>query len=65
MWSGKMRRWLQLTAIDDPVDRRNAPMLQVILLALGTLPPMLWLYRIFGTQISWRPGETVSPWPAC
>ncbi|WP_165967388.1 sensor histidine kinase [Luteimonas aestuarii] len=32
----------------------------MVLLALGTLPPVLWLYRIFGTQIPWRPGETVS-----
>lgn len=60
MGPGKIRRWLQVTGIDDPVDRRNAPMLQIVLLALGTLPPMLWLYRIFGTQIPWRPGETVS-----
>ncbi|WP_187471066.1 sensor histidine kinase [Luteimonas viscosa] len=55
-----MRHWLQVPAIADPVDRRNAPMLQVILLALGTLPPALWLYRILGTDIAWRPGETVS-----
>lgn len=51
--------WLQVPAIDDPVDRRNAPILQVALLVLGTIPPLLWLYRI-GTGIPWRPGETLS-----
>ncbi|WP_202839339.1 sensor histidine kinase [Luteimonas saliphila] len=56
----RVTHWLQVPAIADPVDRRNAPMLQLILLALGTLPPALWLYRIFGTQIPWRAGETVS-----
>lgn len=52
--------WLQVPGIVDPVDRRNAPMLQVALLALGVMPPLLWLYRILGTGIPWRPGETVS-----
>ncbi|WP_149196621.1 sensor histidine kinase [Luteimonas suaedae] len=52
--------WLQRAPIDDPVDRRNAPMLQVVLLILGALPPLMWLYRIFGTDIAWRPGETAS-----
>ncbi|WP_058833510.1 sensor histidine kinase [Luteimonas abyssi] len=52
--------WLRRPAIADPVDRRNAPMLQVVLLVLGTLPPLLWLYRIVGTDVPWRPGETSS-----
>lgn len=51
--------WFQVPAIDDPVDRRNAPILQVALLVLGTIPPLLWLYRM-GTGIPWRPGETLS-----
>jgi signal transduction histidine kinase len=58
-WNG-FSEWLRIPAIDDPVDRRNAPMLQVVLLALGTLPPALWLYRIVASDIPWRPGETVS-----
>src|SRR5690606_41685477 len=51
--------WLQVPAMDDPVDRRNAPILQVALLVLGTTPPLLWLYRI-ATGIPWRPDETLS-----
>lgn len=51
--------WFQVPAIDDPVDRRNAPVLQVALLVLGTTPPLLWLYRI-ATGIPWRPDETLS-----
>lgn len=53
-------RWLTVPGIVDPVERRNAPMLQVVLLLLGTVPPLLWLARCFATEIPWRPGETVS-----
>jgi signal transduction histidine kinase len=52
--------WLSRAPIDDPVDRRNAPMLQVLLLLLAFTSPMMWLYRIFGTDSPWRPGETAS-----
>lgn len=50
-------RWLWRAPVVDPVDRRNAPMLQVVLLLLGTTPPLLWAYRVFGADIPWRPGE--------
>ncbi len=53
-------RWLSNVPIADPVDRRNAPMLQIVLLMLGGLPPLMWLYRLFATDVPWRPGETVS-----
>ena len=52
--------WLSRAPIDDPVDRRNAPMLQVLLLLLALTSPLMWLYRIFGTDSPWRPGETAS-----
>ncbi|WP_449468050.1 sensor histidine kinase [Stenotrophomonas humi] len=52
--------WLSRAPIDDPVDRRNAPMLQILLLLLAFTPPLMWLYRIFGSDSPWRPGETVS-----
>jgi len=52
--------WLRDVPIADPVDRRNAPMLQAVSLLLATLPTAAWLYRIFGTDIPWRPGETSS-----
>lgn len=53
-------RWLVNVPILDPVDRRNAPMLQIVLLMLGGLPPLMWLYRLFAIDVSWRPGETTS-----
>lgn len=49
--------WLRAAPINDPVDRRNAPMLQVVLLLLGGMPPLVWLYRVVGTDIPWRQGE--------
>jgi signal transduction histidine kinase len=52
--------WFARAPIDDPVDRRNAPMLQVLLLLLAFTPPLMWLYRIFGADVPWRPGETAS-----
>ncbi len=53
-------RWLAQVPIADPVDRRNAPMLQIVLLLLGGLPPLMWLYRLLAIDLPWRPGETVS-----
>lgn len=53
-------RWLDVPAIANPVDRRNAPMLQIVLGLLATLPPLLWCYRVFGSDLPWRPGETAS-----
>ena len=53
-------RWLRNPPIADPVDRRNASMLQIVLLMLGGLPPLMWLFRLLDTHVPWRPGETVS-----
>ncbi|NYZ62400.1 ATP-binding protein [Luteimonas deserti] len=55
-----MTRWLDVPRIQDPVDRRNAPMLQVVLGLLASIPPLLWAYRVFGSGLAWRPGETAS-----
>lgn len=52
--------WLQLAPVDDPVDRRNAPMLQLVLLLIAIPVPLLWLFRMVGTDIPWRPGETMN-----
>jgi signal transduction histidine kinase len=54
------RGWLWRAPIADPVDRRNAPMLQVVLLLLGITPPLMWTYRIVFSGIPWRAGETMS-----
>jgi signal transduction histidine kinase len=45
--------------VEDPVDRRNAPMLQVVLLLLGLTPPLMWLYRAFASPLPWRDAETI------
>src|SRR5687767_12631912 len=57
-WRG-ITAWLNRVPIADPVDRRNAPMLQIVLLMLGSLPPLAWAYRL-SSGIPWRPGETLS-----
>lgn len=56
----RLLRWLRSPPISDPVDRRNAPMLQIVLAILGTMPPLMWMYRIVVADIAWRPGETTS-----
>lgn len=56
----RARRWLQDVPLTDPVERRNAPMLQILLLLIAVPVPLLWLYRILATDIGWRPGETLS-----
>lgn len=56
-WWRRPARWLARVPVTDPVDRRNAPMLQVVLLLLGITPPLMWLSRATVSQIPWRPGE--------
>lgn len=51
--------WLGRVPVEDPVDRRNAPMLQVVLLILATHPPLMWAYRLFAVDVPWRAGETL------
>jgi signal transduction histidine kinase len=58
-WRG-IASWLSRVPVEDPVDRRNAPMLQLVLLMLGSLPPLAWAYRIFVAPAPWRPGESFS-----
>ncbi len=52
--------WLNRAPVEDPVDRRNATMLQVVLILFGFVPPLLWLYRILLSGLPWRPEETTS-----
>jgi len=54
-----MLDWFRDVPIADPVDRRNAPMIQVISLLLAVLPPLAWIYRA-SVDIPWRPGEIAS-----
>lgn len=41
-----LARWLKPSRIADPVDRRNAPMMQILLLLIGLLPPLAWAHRV-------------------
>lgn len=50
-------QWLRSVPIADAVDRRNAPMLQLISFLLAALPAGAWCYRAFLVDIPWRPGE--------
>lgn len=55
-----MLHWLENVPVSDSVDRRNAPMLQVILLAIALSAPPLWFYRLVVIDIPMRPGEGIS-----
>ena len=50
-------RWLRKPPISDPVDQRNAPMVQLLMLMLGVLPSLLWGYRALLSDAPWREGE--------
>lgn len=55
------RRWLRSAPVSDPVDRRNAPFLQLLLLFFGIFVPInkaLFLYAIATGQFS--PPDTMS-----
>ncbi len=57
---GRISTWLSRVPVEEPVDRRNAPMLQIVLLLLGIPTPLLWLYRILFTDMPWREGDSQS-----
>lgn len=59
-WWRDVLNWLRNAPIADPVDRRNAPMLQLVSLLLTVLPTAAWCYRVFLVDIPWRPGEITS-----
>lgn len=52
--------WWRDVPIADPVDRRNAPMLQLISMLLAVLPALAWAYRALAVDIPWRSGELMS-----
>jgi len=50
-----LKRWLISAPVDDPVDRRNAPFLQVLLIFLGIFIPLnksIFLYAVLSGQWS-------------
>ena len=52
-----MLHWVRDVPVADPVDRRNAPMLQLVSFLLAVLPSAAWCYRALLVDIPWRPGE--------
>ncbi|HEY4529723.1 MAG TPA: ATP-binding protein [Luteimonas sp.] len=57
----RLSAWLSDVPISDPVDRRNAPAFQVVMLLIAVTAPLLWLYRLtLLDEIPWRPGEAGS-----
>ena len=55
MWQ-RMFDWLGQVPIDDPLDRRNAVFLQVLLLLMGCAVPLNWLYLKLTTGFAQAPG---------
>lgn len=45
MWK-LVQNWLRSAPIADPVDRRNAPVMQLLLFCYGLLLPLNWVWRI-------------------
>ncbi|HEY0197022.1 MAG TPA: ATP-binding protein [Rhodanobacter sp.] len=61
MWH-VVRNWLTRVPVDDPVDRRNAPFVQVLFLLLGSWIPLIKLYYFFlvafrGLQVRYQGTE--------
>lgn len=42
----RLLSWLQSAPIDDPIDRRNAPVMQLLLLFYGVMLPANWVWHI-------------------
>lgn len=49
LW-GRGRQWLRSTPITDPVDRRNAPFMQVLLICMGCLMPVNKIIHLFSER---------------
>jgi len=45
MWNRSVS-WLRSAPIDDPIDRRNAPVMQALFLFLGITTPLVWAFQV-------------------
>src|SRR5690625_460312 len=59
LWTG-LASWLGSLPIDDPVDRSNAKVLQVVFLCLLLAVPLLWIYRLALVDVPLRDGEGIA-----
>jgi signal transduction histidine kinase len=50
-------RWLDSAPVADPLDRRNAPVMQLLLWFIGLLLPLNWAYHLLVVRISHWPGR--------
>jgi signal transduction histidine kinase len=58
MWRA-MTGWLERVPVADPVDRRNAPVMQVLMMFIGCVVPLNSAYYIFIVGLEHRPGWIV------
>ncbi|MGH6649456.1 hypothetical protein, partial [Aquabacterium sp.] len=52
-------KWLKQAPVADPVDRRNAPFVQVLLILIGTLLPLNKAYYLYALLS--RNGASATP----
>lgn len=50
MYLGSVSAWLRRAPIDDPVDRRNAPFVQVLLICMGVLMPVNKVIHLYSSM---------------
>src|SRR6185312_14071886 len=58
MWQ-RVFDWLGRIPIDDPLEKRNAVFLQVLLLLMGCAVPLNWLYLKYTTGFALAPGLAI------
>lgn len=55
----RLSRWLDVPSLSDPVERRNAPLLQLVLITLATVPLLIWIDRVI-ELITWQQKDVVN-----
>jgi signal transduction histidine kinase len=51
----RVRDWLERVPVADPLDRRNASVMQLLLLFIGVMLPLNWAYHLFVVGMTaWR-----------
>lgn len=58
MWQ-RVFDWLGRIPIDDPLEKRNAVFLQVLMLLMGCAVPLNWLYLKYTTGFALAPGLAI------